>query len=344
MTLEQLKLVGAIKPEILIPGKIMKRTLAITYGDTETGKSYYAQDTCFALAAAGVPVWYVAAEGFDGIYLRILAWLATHPGKSLDTLRVIPIPVNIFKGADKSILAAQARAELEVSRPALMVLDTLHRCTAGARESDNSDMVCVADTAALWRGDFGATTWAIHHEGKGAAQGMRGASCLRDDADSVQYLFRGGDISVLECEKQKDGIPRFEPEAFTLESRSLDAWGYPGLHASVVKPLGADHIIEARRLWQADQQRRQNAKNAPGNADDDRALSTTLEQGLGILRELYLQYPDGVWKANWRGACEVKGIKPGTFDWLRKELEKRGKVTIPDTTGRYHPAERERET
>ncbi len=228
LRLEDLARVGEVRPEVLLPGKIMRRSLNITYGDGETGKSYFAQDACFALAASGMVVWYVAAEGFDGIYLRMLAWLAQHPGASLDTLRIIPVPVQLFKSGDARILAAQARDLPEDLRPAVIVLDTLHRCTAGAREQDNSDMVCVATTAALWRGEFGATTWGIHHEGKSAGQGMRGASCLYDDADSVQYVFRGGDNSVIECEKQKDGIPRFEPEAFTLTHSSLDEHGYPG--------------------------------------------------------------------------------------------------------------------
>ncbi len=336
LTVDQLQCVAAVKPEVLVPGKIMRRTLTITYGDADTGKSYYAQHTCFTLAAAGVPVWYVAAEGFDGIYMRILAWLAKHPGQTLGALRVIPVPVNIYR-AERAILSAQARDQPEETRPQLVVLDTLHRCSAGARESDNSDMVCVADTAALWRGDFGATTWAIHHEGKGASQGMRGASCLRDDADSVQYVFRGGDYSVIECEKQKDGIPRFEPEAFTLESCSLDEWGYTGLHASTLAPVGSEHIIEARRLWAADQQRRTTGKNAPGNEDDNKALSGSMGDALQVLKDLYEQHPDGVFKATWRTACEAKGIKRGSFDWLTKELEKRGKVRMPDTTGRYFP-------
>src|SRR5258708_6789658 len=74
LTLDDLATVGQVRPEVLIAGKIMQRSLTITYGDSDTGKSYYAQDTCFALAATGVSVWYIAAEGFDGFYLRTLAW------------------------------------------------------------------------------------------------------------------------------------------------------------------------------------------------------------------------------------------------------------------------------
>jgi AAA domain-containing protein/bifunctional DNA primase/polymerase-like protein len=334
--LDDLARVGLAKPEELIPGKMMKRSLTITYGDGETGKSYYAQDACFTLAASGVPVWYVAAEGFDGIYLRILAWLATHPGQSLDALRIIPLPVQIFKGDDRRIVAAQARELPLEQRPALITLDTLHRCVVGARENDNSDMVCVANTASHWRSELGATTWVIHHEGKNAGPGMRGASCLYDDADSVQYVFRGGDISVIECEKQKDAIPRFEPEAYTLESHALDEWGYPGLSANVLKPLSSDNILEARRLWRADQQRRQpGAKNAAGD-DDGSALSDTLKQGLEVFEGLLKGYPAGVFKAAWRKQCEEVGIKSGSFDWMTKELVRRGKVSAPtDTTGRY---------
>jgi hypothetical protein len=340
LSVVQLGKLGALKPEELVPRKIMKRSLVLTYGDGETGKSYYVQGVCFDLSAAGVPVWYVAAEGFDDIYLRILAWLAIHPDKNLDALRVIPFPVQIFKGNDASILAGQARALPEEQRPAVVVLDTIHRCVVGARESDNSDMGCVANTAALWRTEFGATTWGIHHEGKHAGQGMRGASCLYDDADTVQYVFRGGDISVIECEKQKGGIERFKPEAFTVDKHPLDEWGQPGLHAGVVKSLPSDQIIEARRMWAADQQRRQpGAKNAPGG-EDGKKLPEALQKGLDVFNGLLAQHPEGVLKSTWREAAVKSGaVAEGSFGWTVRELEKRGKVVIRDTTGRYLPGE-----
>jgi hypothetical protein len=339
LSLDDLQKAGHIRPEELLAGKIMKRSLDLTYGDGDTGKSYFAQNACFELAAAGIPLWYVAAEGFDGVYLRILAWLARHPGKSLDALRVIPLPVQIFKGTDRHIIAAQARDQAEDLRPQLIVLDTLHRCTVGARENDNSDMVCVANTAALWRSEFGATTWAIHHEGKSAGNGLRGASCLYDDADSVQYVFRGGDISVIQCEKQKDGVPRFAPEAFTLDICALDAQGYPDLSAKVLRSLDDSHIIEARRMWTAEQQRRQpGAKNAIGG-EDSKPLSETLAKGYEALTTLYEKHPNGVFKSAWRTACEAKGIKAGTFDWMTKEVARHGKVTSKDKG--YIPVEKE---
>jgi hypothetical protein len=338
LSVATLSALGAFRPEELVPGKIMKRWLVLTYGDGQTGKSYYVQDVCFRLVAAGIPVWYVAAEGFDGIYLRIVAWLAKHPGASLDALRVIPLPVQIFRGGDARILAAQARDLPENERPALIVLDTLHRCVVGARESDNSDMGCMASTAALWRAEVGATTWPIHHEGKQAGQGMRGASCLFDDADSVQYIFRGGDVSVLECEKQKDGIPHFEPEAFTVESLELDAWDFPGLRAGVVKALDHAAIIDARRLWQADQARRMpGAKNAVGDGAGDKTLSETLTTAMKVFEVLYQQHPDGIFKATWREKAIENGVAQGSFDWITKELVRHGKVCQPDSTGRYMP-------
>lgn len=337
LSLDDLKLVGTSKPEALVPGKIMKRSLVITYGDGETGKSYYVQHVCFELASQGIPVWYVAAEGFDGILMRILAWLGQHPGKSVAALRVIPMPVQIFKGGDKYALADQASALPEEQRPQMIVLDTLHRCAVGARENDNGDMACVAETAALWRSEFGATTWVIHHEGKGAGNGMRGASCLYDDPDSVQYIFRGGDISVIECEKQKDGIPRFEPEAFTLEAHSLDEWGYPGLRAGVLKSLTSDQIAEARVLWSADQRRKMSKNSLGDGREDAERLSGKLETALAELERLYAEHPDGVFKSDWRKACIDAGIPSGSFDWTTKELQRRNKVIIPDTTGRFRP-------
>lgn len=328
--------VGFARPEMLVAGKILKRSFTITYGHGKTGKSYYVQSACFDLAAAGVPVWYIAGEGFDGIYLRMLAWQATHPGKTLDALRVIPMPVQLFQhaGAEAKILAAQARDMPDEYRPTVIVVDTIHRCVVSARESDNGDMGCVALAAAHWRIEAGATTWGIHHEGKSAGQGMRGASCLFDDPDSVQYIFRGGDISVVECEAQRDGVEPFEPEAFTLDSQELDKWGFPRLSAKVLKPLASDQIILARRMWAADQQRKMTgAKNAPGG--DDTGITPTLQKALDAFKTALAEHPAGVYRSVWRSAYDAAGLAPGSFDWCQKQLQRAGKVRFDDQAGYF---------
>jgi hypothetical protein len=330
--------VDCVRPEALIAGKIMRRSLTLTYGDADTGKSYYCQHTVFELAAFGVPVWYVAAEGFDGIYPRIVAWQAqpANQGKPLDTLRVIPVPVQLFRAhaRDVTILGDHAHALPEEEQPQLIVVDTLHRCSSGARENDNSAMGCLADAASYWRAQLGAATWTIHHEGKSAGLGIRGASCLRDDADSVQYIFRGGDISVIECEKQKDGIERFGPEAFTLEHCALDHFGFLGLSANVYRALPSDQVIEARRLWSSEQQRKSGAKNAVGGEDPNEQLSDKLAKGMHTFERCVQQTPEGVFKSSWRQACEEAGIAAGSVNWVMTELVKRGKVVQPDTTMR----------
>lgn len=342
LSANDLESLGISKPEMLVTGKILKRTLAMIYGNGKTGKSYYVQHLCFELASVGVPVWYIAAEGFDGMYLRMVAWKAKDSKRKLDALRVIPMPVQLFQqhGRDAAILAAQAHDMPLDLRPEVIVVDTIHRCTSGARENDNGDMACVAGAALLWRQEAQAATIGVHHEGKNAGQGMRGASCLYDDPDTVMYIFRGGDISVVECEAQRDGMELFEPEAFTLETCSLDMHGYPGLGAKVIKPLESNQVIEARQIWEAERSRRQNGKNAAGDEEDAAPLSGKRQKAFDILNELHKASPDiGVSKQDWRAACEKAGIKQGSLNWLIKDLEKSGKVERPDTTGRYHPCE-----
>jgi hypothetical protein len=338
LSMDDLAKLGTSKPEALLAGKLMRRTLALLYGTGGVGKSYYMQDACFDLAADGRRIWYVAAEGFDGIYLRMLAWKAqpAHQGRSLDTFRVIPLPVNIFRAPDVKIISAQACALSEDRRPDLIVLDTLHRCAIGANEQDNRDMACLGHAATVWRVEAGLTTLAMHHEGKSAGRGPRGASCLYDDADTVIYLFRGGNISVVECEKQKDFLPAFEPQAFTLDSFTLEHHGFPGMSAQVVRHLPSDQVVVARQLWTAEQARRSSGKNGTGE-DDDKVLKGVLATAYEALVKCHERYPSGVFQTTWRAAFIAAGGADGSFDHMKKELLKRGKVTQPDTTGSFLP-------
>jgi hypothetical protein len=117
---------------------------------------------------------------------------------------------------------------------------------------------------------------------------------------------------------------------------SLDEWGQSGLRAGVLKALPPSNIIEARRMWGADQQRRQpGAKNAPGG-DEGNKLPEALQKALDVFNEQLKKHPDGVFKSTWREAAVKTGaVAEGSFSWAVRELEKRGKVVIQDTTGRY---------
>ena len=93
-------------------------------------------------------------------------------------------------------------------------------------------------------------------------------------------------------------------------------------------------------MWSAEQQRRQTgAKNAVGGDDAD-TLTETLERAHKAFLELYEIYPTGVFKGSWRQRCENAGIKPGSFDWISKQLVRRGKVQFLDSLGTYLPVEK----
>ena len=104
------------------------------------------------------PVLLVAAEGAYGIHGRITAW-EQHHGVDVpdDALSVIAGPVNLTIRTDVSSLAA------DIGGHALVAIDTLARCTAGADENSARDMGIAVESLYLLRDATGDGTVAIAH-------------------------------------------------------------------------------------------------------------------------------------------------------------------------------------
>lgn len=204
-------------PQWLLRDLLVTDSLAMLYGASGVGKSFVALDWAMTVSTgcAGTamtdeddgPVVYVAAEGAAGLKSRLDAWEAHHADtlerrreQSDDPLLVIDEAVNL---GDPARVNDMARALVEV-RPALIVFDTLARCTAGLEENSARDMGVVVSHLDLLRRASGACVVIIHHSGKDATAGARGSSALRAAVDTEIAVVGAGTGARIEVRKQKD--------------------------------------------------------------------------------------------------------------------------------------------
>lgn len=225
-------------PTWLIEGLLPADSLAMLYGPSGSGKSFVALDVALAIAheresalagsftvgPAHGPVIYIAAEGGHGMRGRIEAWQKADESRGFAPFTLITEAVNL---ADADQVARLADG---IGTAALVIFDTLARCSAGADENSARDMGAVIGSLDTVRQKTGACVLVIHHSGKDARQGARGSSALRAAMDTELEVTSGGNALRLAVTKQKDA-----PEAETLSLR-LKPYG----ESAVVARAGSD--------------------------------------------------------------------------------------------------------
>lgn len=218
-------------PNWLIDKVLRCGELAEIYGQPSSGKTFLALD--FALSVATGRAWsdravrqglviYVAAEGVSGLGRRVEAWAGTIGDPSVEpwtNFRVIGDAVQFFEGELQALLdAIEALGE----PAALIVIDTLSRCIAGADENSAKDMGVLVRRCDELRKLTGAAVLLVHHAakpGKGNPSMERGSSAIRGAADTMIEVERdveaGATEGTIRCKKQKEAEP-FAPLKFDL--------------------------------------------------------------------------------------------------------------------------------
>jgi hypothetical protein len=222
----------------LVEGVLLLNSLAVLYGDSNSGKTFFAIDIAAAVAegcrwqrrnVAGGVVVYLASEAPGSVRMRVKAHRCRF-GRKLSRLAVVKSPINLFQAnADVNAVVALVR-ELESlfgDKVVLIIGDTLARLAAGANEN-SSEMGVVMDNADAIRGATGACFLLIHHTGKDAAKGMRGWSGVRAIIDTEIEVTEDGSsgIRTAETTKQRD-LPKGERMGFRLDVEIVgrNQWG-----------------------------------------------------------------------------------------------------------------------
>lgn len=239
-------------PSWIVDGLLPRAELAVIYGESGSGKSFFALDLVAAISR-GVPwrdldveqgrVVYVVAEGVGGFRSRLRAY-AQQEDCALESLPdVVTDTPNLLEKQDALALA---REILRGGPVAVIVVDTLSATTPGANENSGEDMgAVIAHCKGLHRAT-GALVALIHHSGKDATKGARGWSGLRAAADVELEVTRASEslsaVRTVRVSKQKDGEDGGQ-FAFTLAPLVL---GHDGKGRAVTSCVVQPAVIQPR--------------------------------------------------------------------------------------------------
>lgn len=196
----------------IVPGLLPRAALAVVYGASAAGKTFWVFDL-LAAVARGVE-WrgrrvtrgrgvYIAAEGAGGFRNRMQAY-CEHHGVDPTTLDVLVLPEapNLM---DKEQVKELVKAIQACGRMDFVVVDTYARVMVGGNENDAKDAgIMVAHCAVIHR-YTGAMVVLVHHSGKDATSGARGSSALKAAADVEIEVIRTREYRAAKVAKMKDG-------------------------------------------------------------------------------------------------------------------------------------------
>lgn len=208
-------------PVYLVDQLIHTGTLVEVHGPPASGKSFVALGVALSVATGTKwcgrevlrgPTVYVAAEGVSGLKLRTEAWQRANGVGEVEDAYFLTQAVPLLDNREVDRLLASIAAM--PTRPVLIVIDTLARCTAGQDENSAITMGGVVAAAARLQAATGGAVLLVHHTTK-AGDVERGHSALRGGADLMIAVERGGETVRLSCAKVKDAAP-FDPFALRL--------------------------------------------------------------------------------------------------------------------------------
>lgn len=246
----------------LVEGLLGRGTMAVFYGDSNSGKTFAAIDLGASICRC-VPwqgrncdtglVVYLATEAAASVQLRLRAYQRHHK-QQVPGFVIVQSPINLFDGTADTTAVIALIEELEREHGAKAVLiigDTLARISAGANENSGEDMGVVLRNADAIRGATGATFLWIHHCGKDQAKGMRGWSGMRAAIETEIEISTDDATGIRSAEvtKQRDLPGKGDRFGFRLANVILgkNRWGSDRGSCVVVPADAAAKVVRGKR-------------------------------------------------------------------------------------------------
>lgn len=195
----------------LIKRWIQRDALHMVHGPSGGGKTFVVLDMILS-AAAGLSEWcghrvttcpvvYLAGEGHHGLRARIAGWKAK---RGADHLQAWVSRAGDDLNTPGGLGRVQEAIRALPDRPAIIVVDTLHRFLNGD-ENSAQDAKTMLDACALLQSEFGAAVILVHHTGVSdeAQHRARGSSAWRGALDIEISVVPGTDSKPLEIVQRK---------------------------------------------------------------------------------------------------------------------------------------------
>ena len=215
-------------PDELVEGLMTIGSLTVVYGDSNSGKTFWAMSVATAIATGsdcygrqtdpGLVV-YLASEAPASIRSRMQAIKKFH-GCSLEKLAMVPVPMNFYSGDQDAhdVIELVRAIEVAKGKPVRLIIgDTLARMSAGANENSGEDMGPVMARFDQVATATGAAMMIIHHNGKDAARGARGWSGIRAHIDTEIEVSEKDGVRSVTVTKQRELPSKGETIYFKLE-------------------------------------------------------------------------------------------------------------------------------
>jgi len=208
----------------LIHNVLEANVLAVLAGPRASFKSFIALEWAMRIAMADNAVVILSGEG-AGLGRRAEAWMQEHgKGRDLDELRLMALESVANLNAEEEMSMLQQSIDEAGVRPALIIVDTFSKFSAGLDENSNQEVAEYLSKLTIGlRERYTATVLLVAHSGHGDAKRPRGASALMANPDA-EYIVERPDAQAMVVSVSRE---RFKDTA------SLSPLGYEAVEVSL---------------------------------------------------------------------------------------------------------------
>jgi putative DNA primase/helicase len=235
----------SLNAELCIPQSLIQNILgvdgiSVMYGDSNSGKTFFAIDMACAIARGssfankkteqGIIV-YLATESPGSIKMRLKAY-HNYYNLLVPDFVIVQTPINFFnnnKDIHRIISLVHELEKTHSKKVKIIIGDTLARLSSGGNENSGEDMGVVMNRVDHIHRECNTHFTLIHHSGKNAAAGARGWSGIRAFIDTEIEITDTPLGKCAEITKQRDLNSKGERIGFRLHPLTIgiDKWGEP---------------------------------------------------------------------------------------------------------------------